>query len=82
MGNSSVLAETLKLLEHEPYILPELNDIDTFEDLITNPSLLKFTIIILNESQKNIISIIFSLIFLFINTVNSQKTLIIGGIRC
>ncbi len=40
-GTQSVLAETLKLLEHEPYILPELNDIDTFEDLITNPSLLK-----------------------------------------
>ena len=38
-GTQSVLAETLKLLEHEPYILPELNDIDTFEDLITNPSL-------------------------------------------
>tara|TARA_B100000131_G_scaffold297735_1_gene316751 strand:+ start:286 stop:879 length:594 start_codon:yes stop_codon:yes gene_type:complete len=40
-GTQSVLAETLKLLEHEPYILPELNDIDTFEDLITNPSLFK-----------------------------------------
>tara|TARA_B100001564_G_scaffold312041_1_gene284744 strand:+ start:67 stop:675 length:609 start_codon:yes stop_codon:yes gene_type:complete len=38
-GTQSVLTETLKLLEHEPYILPELNDIDTFEDLITNPSL-------------------------------------------
>ena len=38
-GTQSVLEETLKLLEHEPYILPELNDIDTFEDLITNPSL-------------------------------------------
>ena len=32
-GTQSVLAETLKLLEHEPYILPELNDIDTIEDL-------------------------------------------------
>ena len=40
-GTQSVLAETLKLLEHEPYILPELNDIDTFKDLITNPSLFK-----------------------------------------
>ena len=40
-GTQSVLAETLKLLEHEPYILPELNDIDTFEDLISNPSLFK-----------------------------------------
>ncbi len=40
-GTQSVLAETLKLLEQEPYILPELNDIDTFEDLITNPSLFK-----------------------------------------
>ena len=40
-GTQSVLAETLKLLEHEPYFLPELNDIDTFEDLITNPSLFK-----------------------------------------
>ncbi len=40
-GTQSVLAETLKLLEHKPYILPELNDIDTFEDLITNPSLFK-----------------------------------------
>ena len=40
-GTQSVLAETLKLLEHEPYILTELNDIDTFEDLITNPSLFK-----------------------------------------
>ena len=38
-GTQSVLAETLKLLKHEPYFLPELNDIDTFEDLITNPSL-------------------------------------------
>ena len=40
-GTQSVLAETLKLLEHEPYILPELNDIDTLEDLIANPSLFK-----------------------------------------
>ena len=40
-GTQSVLAETLKLLDHDPYILPELNDIDTFEDLIANPSLFK-----------------------------------------
>ena len=40
-STKNVLSETLKLLDNDPYILPELNDIDTFEDLITNPSLFK-----------------------------------------
>ena len=40
-GTKSVLRDTINLLDNEPYILPELNDIDTYEDLISCPSLLK-----------------------------------------
>ena len=40
-STKNVLSETLKLLDNDPYILPELNDIDTLEDLIANPSLFK-----------------------------------------
>ena len=40
-STKNVLSETLKLLDNDPYILEELNDIDTLEDLIDNPSLFK-----------------------------------------
>ena len=40
-GTKSVLRNTINLLNNKPYILPELNDIDTYEDLIAHPSLLK-----------------------------------------
>ena len=40
-STKNVLSETLKLLDNDPYILQELNDIDTLEDLIANTSLFK-----------------------------------------
>lgn len=40
-GTKSVLSETINLIDNKPYILTELNDIDTYEDLISHPSLLK-----------------------------------------
>ena len=40
-STKNVLSETIKLLDNDPYILTELNDIDTIEDLIANPSLFK-----------------------------------------
>ena len=40
-GTKNVLSETIKLLDNDPFFLPELNDIDTIEDLIANPSLFK-----------------------------------------
>ena len=40
-GTKSVLSQTINLLDNRPFILPELNDIDTYQDLIANKSLLK-----------------------------------------
>ena len=40
-STKNVLSDTINLLNNDPYILPELNDIDTYEDLIANPSLFK-----------------------------------------
>ena len=50
-GTKSVLRNTINLLNNKPYILPELNDIDTYEDLIDHPSLLKLYKYLLLSAQ-------------------------------
>ncbi len=40
-GTKSVLLDTINILNNNLFLLPELNDIDTYEDLIQNSTLLK-----------------------------------------